>query len=394
VKKIVLKKHDDKRIRHGHKWIFSNEIFLLDSGIENGEIVEVYSNLKEFLGCGFFNKNSLIAVRIISTYRVDDFYLFAAEKILQALKLRTEIYPGRNSFRLVFSESDFLPGLIIDKYNNTYVLQVNSYGMEKNISSIVKVLKEELHAENIFSKNEINFRQLEGLPNSDEIYLGELSKEVINDGKVIYEIDFRNSHKTGFYYDQSDNRFFIQKFVKGKSVLDAFCNSGGFGLHAAVSGAVEVDFIDSSSHEIENAKINFELNKCECKSEFVVSDVFDYLRDCISKNKKYDVVMIDPPAFAKNKKSLVTACKGYEKLNMLALQCTNNNGYLVTSSCSYHLKKAEFFGLITSAAIKAEKQLQLLYYNQASMDHPTLPGMEETSYLKFAVFRVFEMLSQ
>ena len=386
--RIILKKNEDKRIKNGHLWIFSNEIKEPPHEAENGDLAEVYNERQEFMGTGFFNKNSLISVRILSRSRVEDLESVLREKIWNAFNLRNEIYPGRTSFRLVFSESDFLPGLIVDKYNGTYVLQVYSYGIQRNINKVTEILKEKMNAENIFSRNEPYFRKLEGLPEVDEIYLGKLKHELIFDGSVYFEVDFEKSQKTGFYFDQSDNRFFIEKIVKGKSVADGFCNSGGFGLHAALAGAAEVSFIDSSSSEIESARKNFSLNKFSCGSEFIVSDVFKYFEEQIELKRKFGVVMIDPPAFAKNKRSLPVAKKGYERLNRMALNCIERGGYLVTSSCSYHLKKDEFLSVIASAAAKAGKNIQLIRFNGASLDHPQLPAMEETSYLKFAVFKV------
>lgn len=388
--KIFLKKNEDRRIRQGHLWIFSNEINEIDGEVQSGDLVELNDNQKNYLGQGFYNKNSLIALRLLSRNKESDLRKIFLQKILQANELRKQFYLNRNSYRMVFGESDFLPGLIIDKFNETFVLQVHSVGMEKNIELIIQILKEELKAKNIFTKNEEYFRKLEGLPEDDQIYFGNKSIEIVDDGLIKYKIDFEKSQKTGFYFDQSDNRFFIQRLCNGKKILDAFCNSGGFGLHAANAGASEITFVDSSSTEIESAKTNFELNNFTAQSEFIVSDVFDYLQKCIAANKQFDVAIIDPPAFAKNKKSLPTARKGYEKLNRLAIQSVNNNGFLVSSSCSYHLTKDEFLQIINTAAVKAGRTIQLVYFNNASLDHPQNPAMEETVYLKFAVFRVLE----
>lgn len=386
--RIYLKKNEDFRIRHGHLWVFSNEIGRIEGDPQNGDIVELYDSRDNFLGCGFFNKNSLISFRLLSSKFTDDFSSLFKERLLAAFHLRKSLYPTRESFRLIFSESDYLPGLIIDKYNNIFVLQVYSIGMEKNIESIIQLLKTDYNAENIFSKNEFYFRKLEGLTEEDKVYFGEHKQEIIDDGLIRYHINFKKGHKTGFYFDQSDNRFFIERLVKGKRVVDAFCNSGGFGLHAANGGAESVNFVDSSSSEIENARMNYELNKFTTPAEFISKDVFEYFDSCIAEKKYFDVVMIDPPAFAKNKKSLPAAKKGYEKLNKSALTLIKDEGFLVTSSCSFHLKKDEFVEIINSAAVKANKFVQLIHFNTASLDHPSLPGMEETSYLKFAVLKV------
>ena len=386
--KVILKKNEERRIQSGHLWVFSNEIAEVKGEPANGDFVEVFDYKNTFIGKGFYNRNSLIAVRILKMKEGEDFNSFVKEKILSAFKLRKEFYPDRDSFRLVFSESDFLPGLIIDKYNNTYILQVYSVGMEKNIRIIIDILKNELEAENIFTKNESYFRKLEGLPEEDKIYSGEIKNEIIDDGVINYKIDFSTGQKTGFYFDQNDNRFFIEKISKGKRVLDAFCNSGGFGLHASNAGAESVTFVDSSRPAIKSAEENFHLNDLKSKNEFAAEDIFDYLNNCKEQNRFYDLIILDPPAFAKSRKNFPTAIKGYEKLNKLALQIANDGGFLAASSCSHHLNETDFIKTVNQAAVKAGKRVQLIHFNRASLDHPQLPAMPETSYLKFAVFRV------
>lgn len=386
--RLILKKNEEFRVKSGHLWVFSNEIFKTEGDPQNGDLAELYDSRGSLLGSGFYNKNSLISFRLLSRGKIDNLQDHFTSKIKNALDLRKAFYPERNSFRLAFSESDFLPGLIIDKYNNTFVLQVYSYGMEKNIELIVSALRAEAGAVNVFSKNEEFFRQLEGLPAENSVYLGEMKSEVIDDGKIKYRIDFEKGHKTGFYFDQCDNRTFIESLAKGREVLDAFCNSGGFGLHAAAGGAAKVTFLDSSASEIQNAEENMKLNGFNTEAEYTAGDVFDYLEASVAGNRTFDIVMIDPPAFAKNKKSLPAAKKGYEKLNRLAILAARNGGWLVTSSCSHHLKEDEFMEIVNTAALKAGKQIQMVHFNNASLDHPQLPAMNETVYLKFAVFRV------
>lgn len=388
VAKVVLNKNEERRIKQGHLWIFSNEIAKAEGDISNGELVWVYDSKNNFLGSGFYNGNSLIAVRIISNEESVDLEKLFRHRLNTAFEFRKKVYPQRESFRMVFSESDFLPGLIIDKYNDSFVLQVYSAGMEKNIELITRILREDFSAINIFTKGEEYFRKLEGLPEENKIYLGEMNEEIISDGTVKYKINFVTGHKTGFYFDQCDNREFFGKFCENKSVLDCFCNAGGFGLHAAHGNAKEIVFVDSSSEEIKNAQENFSLNGLKCNSEFIQSDVFDYLEKCKSENRTFDIINLDPPAFAKNKKTLATAIKGYEKLNRLAIELLKDGGMLFTSSCSHHLKEEMFMDAINTAALKAGKKIQLFYFNNASLDHPSLPAMEETVYLKFAAVRV------
>jgi 23S rRNA (cytosine1962-C5)-methyltransferase len=387
--KIILKKNEDKRIRNGHLWVFSNEIEKIIGEPGNGDLVEIYDSKEQFLSSGFYNKNSLIAVRLLAKSKVDNLHDLFSKRIMNAYSLRKNFYPLRESFRMVFSESDLLPGLIIDKYNSSFVLQVNSYGIQKNIDSIIEILKNDFSAQNILTKNDLYLRKLEGLAEEDNVYFGLAGTEIINDGSIKYKIDFNESQKTGFYFDQSDNRFFIEKIVKDKTVADVFSNCGGFGLHALKAGAISVDFVDSSSHEIENVKENLLLNNLNADSKYFVKDAFNFLEEAISSGRKYDVVMLDPPAFAKNRKSLHTAEKGYEKLNKLALNCVEDGGYLVTSSCSYHLQKENFLNCLNRAAARSSKNMQLIKFNGASLDHPQLSAMPETSYLKFAVLKVF-----
>lgn len=384
---VFLKKNESRRIRNGHLWVFSNEIAKTEGGPETGALVELYDN-KDYLGTGFYNKNSLITLRLLSPVYKEDLAEYIRETITNAYELRKNFYPNRDSFRLVFSESDFLPGLIIDKYNNTFVLQVYSFGMNENIQMVVDVLKTELNAENIFTRNDPYFRKLEGLPEDDTVYLGEIGIETIDDGKLKYRIDFASSQKTGFYFDQCDNREFVERLTNGKTVLDAFCNSGGFGMHAATAGAGYVTFLDSSAGEITNAEKNFTLNGLESETDFINMDVFDYLQKSIDAGRTFDVVMVDPPAFAKSRKSIPTALKGYAKLNKMAASCVGVNGYLVTSSCSHHINRDDFIEAVVSGAAKAGKQLQQIHLSGPSMDHPILPAMAETTYLKFAVFKV------
>jgi 23S rRNA (cytosine1962-C5)-methyltransferase len=390
--RVFLKKNEEKRIKDGHFWAFNNEVEKVQGEPENGEIVELYDAGNNMIGEGFYNKNSLITVRILERKNVEDIQSLFENRIRQAYNLRKEFYPERNSFRMVYSESDYLPGLIIDKYNNAFVLQIYSAGMEKNINSVVEILIKHYNAENIFTKNESSFRNLEFLPESDTTYLGSMKEEVIDDGTIKYKINFERGQKTGFYFDQCDNRAFVEKISKGKNFLDAFCNSGAFGLHAAKAGAKSVTFVDSSDFAITSAQDNFKLNKLKSGSEFITEDVFDFFNRSIDAEKKFDIVNVDPPAFAKNKKNLPVAKKGYEKLNKLALRLINDGGYLVTSSCSHYLSRHDFFDIIRVSARKAGKNLQQIYFCTASLDHPEIPAMLETSYLKFAVFKVHDTI--
>lgn len=386
--KIILRKNEEHRIKAGHQWVFSNEIGQVQGEVANGDLVKIYNSKNMMVGQGFYNKNSLIAVRLLARDFDGEVEAYIKDKILKAYSLRRQFYPNRDSFRLVFSESDFLPGLIIDKYNNTFVLQIYSAAIERYIETIVSVLKEDFDAENIFTMNEQSIRVLEGLPEINEVYLGSIGEETIDDGKLKYKIKFATAQKTGFFFDQCDNREFTERISEDSSVLDVFCYSGGFGMHAASAGAYSVTFVDSSEDAIEQAKSNFKLNKLKCESEFVSSDAFDYLEKSIALSKTYDVVIIDPPAFSKTKKGLPVAIQGYIKLNKFAIQLVKNGGYLVTSSCSHHLKKKDFVNIMNVASDKTNRNTQIVTYTGAALDHPQIPAMDETSYLKFAILKI------
>ncbi len=389
MKKVILKKNEERRLLAGHLWVFSNEIHSVDTNISNSDIVAVYSYNSKFLGYGFYNGNSLISVRLFTRKNNQDFTQILTENIHNAYCLRKNLFPSRKSYRLVFSESDYLPGLIIDKYNYTFVLQINSLGMEKNISPIIEYLVNELKAKNIFTKHDNYFRQLEGLSNENVIFYGnDHLTEVITDGSVYYKIDFLKSQKTGFFFDQVDNRIYTSKFCSGVEVLDVFSNNGGFGLNALKAGARYVTFVDYSANEIENIKENLVLNNFHKNYDLINDDAFEFLEKMIAQGKKYDVVIVDPPAFTKNKKNLKNAISGYEKLNNLAIKCVKNNGLLVSASCSHHLSKDEFLRIINKAAFKNNKLIKQIYYNTAGPDHPINPAMEETQYLKFGIFNI------
>jgi 23S rRNA (cytosine1962-C5)-methyltransferase len=386
--RVILKSKEEGRVLRGHQWIFSNEIASIEGVPENGDIVAVYSHTNTAIGCGFYNKNSLIAVRLF-TGRLDvSLESLFAEKLKSAYDLRKSLIPDRDSFRFVFSESDFLPGLIIDKYNDTFVLQINSAGMEANKNTIVSILQQQYHAKNIFTMHDEYFRKMEDLLPENEILLGEKGVEIISDGNIQYKIDFNATQKTGFFFDQTDNRKYIERLVSGKTVLDAYCNSGGFGLHALHAGASNVTFVDSSQLEIRNVEANLRQNDFADIAHFslVCKDVFAYLENCAADKRVFDVVFIDPPAFAKNKKSVKAALKGYEKLHRLALSILKPGGFLVSTSCSHHVTKEEFLHVALQAARKSNISVQLLYSTGAAADHPMLLSMPETEYLKFAVY--------
>ena len=387
MKKVILKKNCDKKVKRGYLWIFSNQVDKVESNPENGDIVEIFNSNNQFIGKGFYNKNSLITLRLLTYTEEEINKNFLTNKILTADNLRQKLYDD-NIYRMVYSESDLLPGLIIDRFDNVFSIQINSIGMEKLLPLITEILIENFSPECIIEKNESPLRSLEGLELKTSILYGEYkSKELIIDG-IKYNIDLLSGQKSGFFLDQRINRLNIRKYVKGLKVLDCFCNQGGFALNAAIAGAKEVIGIDISKTAIEKCKINSAINGFEKICRFEVADVFDYLQQLIDENNYFDVVIIDPPSFTKSKKNIPTAKQAYKKVNYLGLQLIKNEGYLITSSCSHHIDENTFLDIIDESAIKAKSHIKLLEFHSASPDHPILLNMPETKYLKFAIVYV------
>lgn len=388
---IKLKKGEERRAKEGYLWIFSNEVERIIKEIENGEIVEAVDYEGNFLAKCFYNKNSLITLRILSYDKNFEFDKEIEKRILKAYDFRKLLYKESECFRLVFSESDFLPGLIIDKFDDFFSIQINSAGFERQKEMTIEIIKKLFNPQTIAIKNEEIFRKLEGINGDSDIIIGEESVKVITIDEIKYRIDLEKGQKTGFYFDQRENRKLIRKISEGKKVLDLFCNSGGFGLNAAFAGAIEIDFVDSSEKEISLAKENFELNSFKSKANFVKADAFEFLELAIRSEKKYDAVFVDPPAFAKSKKNLPSAIKGYEKLFRKSLKITNDSGFAAFSSCSHHIDEFTFKDIVKNSARKEKKILREIYFGGAAPDHPKLASMPETSYLKFGLYQVFSL---
>ncbi len=386
--KIILKRKEEKRILSGHPWIFSNEIESVETE-QPYDLYYLFSSRNDFLGVGVYNSHSLIAFRMLSYKPIEDIRTFLYDKLHIAYSLRKQIFQNQNSFRLVFGESDFLPGVIIDKYNDTFVLQFNSRGMEHFALIIAEILINNFGAKNVFTKNDAGFRTLENAEIGDRIFFGEMGKECIEIDGIHYNIDFSHAQKTGFYFDQQINRTYASQFCRDKKVADIYCNAGGFGMQALKQGAQTVTFVDSSAFACAEVEENLQLNKFETlRCEIINQDAFEWFQKSIAENVKYDIVMVDPPSFTKNKKGVFSALRAYEKLHRYALSCLNDESWLITSSCSFHINKQDFIETVSSAAAKVKRKIQLIHSASAAPDHPILPQLPETDYLKFLVFRV------
>jgi len=382
---IILKKNEEHRIAAGHQWVFSNEIASLQGTPEIGEVVELLRYDQKLLGLGFYHPHSLIAFRFLTSEPEEIGFSFFEQRIQQALALRQRLYPGAETYRLSHGESDFLPGLIIDKYNEFISIQILSAGMDKQTEIICDVLETMFHPKAIVARNDVVIRTLEELPLEKKVLRGNTGITIIDDG-VKFEVDVFNGQKTGFFLDQRENRKAIHRYAIGGTVLDCFCNEGGFALHAASANAVSVRGVDISESAITKAKVNARLNSAAV--EFEIGDVSEMLKLLGEKNKKFDMVILDPPSFTKSKKNIPAALRGYKDMNATAMRLINAGGFLVTASCSHHITEDGFLSTIEQAAMKAKRRVQLLEFAGAAPDHPVIPAMPETKYLKFAIFAV------
>jgi 23S rRNA (cytosine1962-C5)-methyltransferase len=385
-KQIVLRKNEEHRITAGHQWVFSNEISSLRGAPEVGDVVELLRHDEKFLGLGFYHPHSLIAFRFLTDQLEEIGFGFFERKIQQALALRQKLYPSAETFRLVHGEGDFLPGLIIDKYNEFISLQVLSAGMEKQIELICDVLESIFHPKAIVARNDVAIRALEELPVEKKVLRGTPSVTIIDDFGVKFEVDILEGQKTGFFLDQRENRKALHRYASGAAILDCFCNEGGFALHAACAQAASVQGLDISEAAIAKAKVNARLNTAT--ANFEVGDALDTLRQLFEDRKRFDIIILDPPSFTKSKKNIPAALRGYKELNAAALRLLLPGGYLVSASCSHHINEDGFLSSIEQGAVKAKRHIQLLEFAGAAPDHPIIPAMPETKYLKFGIFAV------
>jgi 23S rRNA (cytosine1962-C5)-methyltransferase len=363
-----------KKYHRGHPWIFSNEISRTEE-IDPGEIVRIYHG-KTFIGRGFYNPHSLIAIRRFSTNEQEFDQQFLDRLIDKAMVYRNSWSNG-NSYRLVHSESDGLPGLIIDRYEDNFVIQINCYGMDLRRDMIVKSLARKRPGF-IFEKSDAQLRKLEGLEPAQAIRFGELVDPVVikQDG-IPFLVDVEKGQKTGFFFDLADIRIKVKEISQNKKVLDLFCYTGAFSLYAAAGGARSITAVDSSGPAIEMGIENS--RNVEGAIKFFCADVFDYLRD---DEQLYDIIIVDPPSFTKSRKSLNSARRGYRDLNRQAIKHLEKGGILVTTSCSYHLTEQDFLEILRKAAVDAGTTMQITDRATQSLDHPILLNMPESHYLK------------
>lgn len=425
--KVFLVRNRRKRLEQGHPWVYQSEVERIEGEYEPGDMVDVVNHQGHFLAKGYINPQSQMIVRILS-YRPDEEINqeWVTARVRRAWKFRQRFLPGIRSCRVLYGEADFLPGVVVDKYEDVLVVQILSLGMEVRKDWLLQALLDVFSPRAVYLRNDVHVRGLEGLEQGKGFWYGESETEIeIEENGLKLVVDIENGQKTGYFFDQRENRSAIApimtgwgaehgislqpveeagetvmkpvdkrgKVVKnpfwdGAEVLDCFTHTGSFTLNACKHGAKKVTTLDISDHAIETAKQNVQRNGFLHRVNFVVANAFDYLREAVKENKQWDVVILDPPAFAKSRGAVKGAVRGYKDINLNGLKLVREGGYLVTASCSYHMSPELFQETIQEAAVDAKKMLRLIHWSGAGLDHPKLTGIDEGDYLKFAIYEV------
>jgi len=386
--KVYLNKKINPRIALGHPWIYNNEVDRIAGPIEPGDIVEVYFFDGQLAGRGYINPNSQIIIRLLTRKREEIDANFFYEKIKTAWAYRQQLGYVENC-RLVFGEADGLPALIIDKFNDYFVLQTLSLGIDIWKPVIVDALQKIFSPKGIYERNDVPVRELEGLTQVKDFLTEPFPTEIIiKENDLQFYVNIETGQKTGYFLDQQDNRRAIKDIVKGADVLGAFTYTGTFEIHAAHFGAKSVLGIDISEGAVAQANKNAALNKLDHIVKFEAMNAFDVLKKWGKEGRKYDVVMLDPPAFTKSRNNIDKAVTGYKEINLRGMQMLRNGGFLVTSSCTNLVSPELFLETIQMAAWDAKKRIRQVTYQSQSSDHPIIWGMENTHYLKFLIVEV------
>ena len=379
----------EKRVFNGHPWIFRSDIERVEGPFTPGDIVSVVSYKGKLLAKAFYNPQSQIALRIMSVKDEPIDRAFIFRRVKEAVDYR-RTFADLKSCRMIYAESDRLPALIVDSFGDVLVLQCLALGMERFKQDVVDALVEELHPMGIWERNDVPVRRLEGLDQTTGLLYGEVPDrvEMVENG-VHFWVDVKEGQKTGFFLDQKENRAAIAPFVKDKTVLDCFTHTGSFALHAGYYGAKEVTGVDISDYACEFATENAKLNHLEDRVKFVEANAFDLLAQQSRDGKKYDVVILDPPAFTKTRSAVESATRGYKEINLRAMKMVKPGGYLITCSCSQHILPDAFLQIVKNAAHDARVHLRQVEYRTQGKDHPILPAAPETQYLKCGIFQIF-----
>lgn len=394
--KAILKKGEGRTLKAGGMWIYDNEIDRIDGNFENGDIISVLDFDDYFMGYGFINTKSKITIRMLARKKenqiTEDFIETRVRNAWEYRKAAAET----NSCRLIFGEADFLPGIVIDKFSDVLVVESLALGIDLLkpliVEKLCKVLKEDgIIIRGVYERSDAKVRTQEGM----ERIKGFLSEpfdtkiEIMENG-VKYMVDVKDGQKTGFFLDQKYNRAAIHKICRGKKVLDCFTHTGSFALNAGIAGASSVLGVDASQLGVDQARENARLNHLEDRVEFLCADVFELLPDLEKKGEKFDVVILDPPAFTKSRNSIKNAVKGYREINLRGMKLVEDGGFLATCSCSHFMDPDLFAKTIREAARGAHKRIRQVEFRTQALDHPILWAADQSYYLKFYIFQVFE----
>ena len=392
MKSLFLNKNAGNRVENGHPWIFANEINrgkALDAAANAGEIVNVFTHDKKFIGKGYVNPQSQIMVRLLTRDKdavIDDQFFY--NKIKQAWAYRQTLGYTENC-RLIFGEADDIPQLIIDKFNNYFVIQTLALGIDVWKSAIVSALEKIFSPKGIYERNDVPVRELEGMEQHKGFLSAPFDTNItISENGIKMNADIANGQKTGYFLDQQDNRRAIQHIVKGADVLGAFCYTGSFEITAAHYGAKSVLGLDISQMAIDMCNKNAALNGLENTCRFECVNAFDVLKEWSREGKQWDVVMLDPPSFTKNRSTIDKAVAGYKEINLRGMKLVKPGGFLVTSSCTSLVQPELFLDIIQMAAKDAKRKIRQVVFNAQSADHPIIRGQENTHYLKFLIVQV------
>lgn len=389
MQQVFLRRKISPRVANGHPWIFNNEVDKVEGNVEPGDIVEVYSHDKKFIGKGYINPKSQILVRLLTRDKNDVIdEAFFLKRISQCWAYRQQLGYKENC-RLVFGEADELPQLIIDKFNDYFVIQTLALGMDKWKPAIVNALNTLFTPKGIYERNDVPVRELEGLPQQKGFLSAPFDTSIIiNENGLKFQVDIENGQKTGYFLDQQDNRRAIQHIVKDADVLGAFTYTGSFEVHAAHYGAKSVLGLDISAGAVAQANNNAAINGLQDRLKFEAVNAFDVLKAWGKEGKKYDVVMLDPPAFTKSRETIQKAITGYKEINLRGMKLVKPGGFLVTSSCTNLVGPELFLQIIEMAAKDARRKIRQVCFQTQSSDHPIIWGMDNTHYLKFLIIQV------
>lgn len=376
------------RNRTGHPWIFSKEIKRVEGSPRMGDLVRVYQQGR-LIGSGMFNPESLIAVRLYSPKEEELNEDLIVPRLEKALQLRRSLLPQEQDFRLVFGESDQLPGLVIDKYGEHFAVQVYAAGFDRRLDMVVSALCRLFPVKSIFEKDDIKLREPEGLERRERPLYGEPAEELeISENGIKFYVNIREGQKTGYFFDQRLTRKKVRQLARNRRVLDLFCYTGSFAINAALGGAREVIGVDISSWACKWAERNAALNRVAGVCRFITSDAFEYLKELARKGEKFELVNLDPPAFIKSQREKNSGIKGYLKVNRLAMQVLVKGGILVSSSCSHYLFWQDLLDVISGSAEELKREFVILDRSTQGPDHPVLPQMPESEYLRTLIVQV------